>query len=482
MPASGLGWRGGGAMGYLTLLALGVGLFFLIRIMGSGLSSPVAPESTLISAERSQSVNVVFHVMSTLAAVIGLGFVLGRAGRLVGQPPVMGEVVAGILLGPSLLGAVWPDGMHFLIPSAKDDPGGQVLAGLKAVSQLGIVLYMFLVGLELNAASVVRRAGTAVFISHSSIVVSFLLGATLALGLFPSHSPAGVSFTPFALFLGVALAVSAFPILARIIHERGLAKTELGVTAMTCAAVDDGTAWCLVALVVGVARSQTTGAIVVVASLVAFIGFMIFTIRPLLARFSQRLDSNPGPLPPGVVSGIFLAVFISALTTELLGVHAVFGAFLFGTMMPHDGRLAREFSDKLKAPVTVLLLPAFFAYTGMRTEVGRVSGAEDWLWCVVVVIVATLGKFGGTLAAARLTGHSWREAAALGVMMNTRGLMGLIVLEMGLDLDLIGPKLFTILVLMALVTTLATSPLLSWLVQYSADASSSEEASGIRQV
>lgn len=454
-----------GLVGYLALLAAGVGLFFLIRSAGVGLQAPEVPDSPPVGKVRGGSVDVVFHLLTTLVAVIGLGFVLGRLGRLVGQPPVIGEVVAGILLGPSLLGAVWPEGMHFLIPDATRDPGGQVPAALKAVSQLGIILYMFLVGLELNAARLSDRAHSAIAISHASIVVPFVLGAALALGLYSTHAPAGVNFTSFSLFLGAAMAVTAFPVLARILTDRKMEKTELGVVALGCAAADDATAWCLLALVVGVAQSQASSALIVVAGAIAFMGFMFIVLRPVLVRFSRWIDSIPGPLPNAVVPATFLAVLAAALTTELIGVHAVFGAFVLGAILPHDGRLAREFSAKLKDPVTVLLLPAFFASTGMRTQIGLVSGWEDWLWCLAVVFVATLGKFGGTIAAARLTGYPWRESAALGVLMNTRGLMGLIVLDIGLNLGVIGPKLFTIMVLMALITTATTSPLLSLLTR-----------------
>jgi Kef-type K+ transport system membrane component KefB len=407
---------------------------------------------------------VVLHVTATLAAVIALGAVLGRLCRPLGQPPVIGEVLAGLVLGPSVLGAVAPGAMHALVPSPEADPNGQVAAGVQAVSQLGLVLYMFLVGLELNSARFRDQARAAVVIAHASIVVPFILGAALALGLYPALSHAGVPFTSFALFLGMAMAITAFPVLARILADRRMERTELGVVALGCAAAGDVTAWCLLALVVGVARAEVGGAVLVAAGTAAFIAAMFLGAGPLITRLSRWLDEITGPLPPSAVSGTFLLVPVAALATEAIGVHAVFGSFLLGAIIPHDSRIARDFSAKLKDPVTVLLLPAFFAYTGMRTQVGLVSSWQDWLWCGAITLVATAGKFGGTLVAGRLTGYGWRDAAALGELMNTRGLMELIVLNLGLDLGVISPTLFAMMVLMALATTVAAAPVLWWLM------------------
>jgi Kef-type K+ transport system membrane component KefB len=479
-----------GAAGYAGLLAAGVGLFLLVRSAGVGLTAPPAPpDAVRVGAATAGQVDVVFHVVATIAAVVGLGYVLGRLCRRVGQPAVVGEVMAGIVLGPSLLGAVWPDAMHLLIPSAAADPKGQVGAAVKAVAQLGVILYMFLVGLELNAGHLRGKAHAAVAVSHASIVVPFVLGAGLALVLYPRVSHAGVPFTSFALFMGAALAVTAFPVLARILADRGMERTPLGVTALGCAAADDATAWSLLALVTAVARAETTGAagvgpaaaagpaaapslsaagevwgaLAVVGGAVAYGAFMLVVARPLLARLAARLDARPGPLPPAAVSGLFVLVLLSALATEAIGIHAVFGAFVLGAVLPHDGRLARELSAKLKDPVTVLFLPAFFAYSGMRTEIGLLAGWEDWLLCGAIVLAATVGKFASTLFAARLAGESWRTAAALGALMNTRGLMGLIVLDVGLSLGVMSPRLFAMMVLMAVATTLLTAPALKLL-------------------
>ncbi|MDY3563179.1 cation:proton antiporter [Gemmata sp. JC673] len=447
--------------GYTALLVVGVGLVLLICRAGAGFT-PVPPAATAPAA--SKPVDVVLHVMATLVAVILLGTLLGRACRWVGQPSVIGEVVAGITLGPSLLGAVWPEAMHLLIPSATADPKGQVPAAIKAVATIGVVLYMFLVGLELNAVRLREQARSAVAVSHASIVTPFVLGSALALALYRPLAPSEVPFTSFALFMGVAMSITAFPVLARILTDRKMERTELGIVALGCAAADDVTAWCLLALIVGIAKSEMTGVAAVAVQATAFIAVMLLLIRPLAARLSARLDAAPGPLPPLVVSGTFLAVLASAMATEAIGIHALFGAFLLGAIVPHEGRLAREFAAKLRDPVTVLLLPAFFAYTGMRTQIGLVSSGQDWLWCGAIVLVATAGKFGGAMIAARLTGQSWRDAAALGALMNTRGLMELIVLNIGLDLGVISPTLFAMMVIMALVTTAMTSPVVSRLV------------------
>jgi len=453
-----------GAVGYLLMLAFGIGLFFLIRQVGEGsIAPPAPPEARPVGVAGHNQVPIVLHVLATLGTVLALGFVLGRLCRSIGQPPVIGEVIAGILLGPSLLGTISPEAMHLLIPSESQDPKRQVSSALKAISQFGVILYMFLVGLELNGARLKNHAKSFIAISHASIVVPFVLGAGLALWLYPNLSHDGVPFTSFALFLGVALSITAFPILARILADSKLDRTDLGIVALGCAAADDVTAWCLLALVVGVAEAKLGSSLLVGAAAGLFILGMFTVARPLLKKLTQHLDARPGPLPPYAVSGTFFLVLACAFGTEWIGVHAVFGAFLLGAVIPHESRIAKEFTAKLHDPVTVLLLPAFFATTGMRTELGLLSNRHDWLFVAAIIFVATLGKFGGTFAAARVTGQSWRDSAALGALMNTRGLMGLIVLDIGLEMGVISKTLFAMMVLMALATTLATAPTLRWL-------------------
>jgi len=442
--------------GYAGLLAVAIAAFFLIRAHGETLAAP-APEpgtSAGIGAATGKG-HALFHVLLALSAVIALGRLLGKAFTYVGQPPVIGEVVAGIALGPSLLGRVSPEGMEFLLP--KD-----AAPHLGVVAQLGAILYMFIVGLELNTGQLRAIARSVFAVSHVSIVLPFVLGAALALWLYPALSNSAIPFTSFALFVGVAMAITAFPVLARILTDRGLARTSLGVTALGAAAVGDVTAWCLLALVVGVAKAQIGAAMLVLLWSALFVAGMLLVVRPLVAVYVRR----HGDVPParGTIAIVIIGVLLASLTTEAIGIHAVFGAFLFGVLIPHDSRLARDIGRKLYDVVTVLLLPAFFAFTGLRTQIGLVSTGTEWAMCAAIVVVATAGKFGGAFLAARATGQTWREAAAVGSLMNTRGLMELIVLNIGLDLGVISPTLFAMMVIMALVTTMATAPALHFLL------------------
>ena len=318
---------------------------------------------------------------------------------------------------------------------------------------------MFLVGLELDAARLKNQARSALAISLTGIAVPFALGIAFAFWLHPHLSLAEVPFASFALFFGVALSITAFPVLARILDDFGLTRTGLGILALGCAAADDAVAWCLLALAVGVAQAQVGGALLTGALVGLFVLAMLAVVRPLLAKLMRHLDAQPGT-PSFAVPGLFLLILLSALATEGIGIHAVFGAFVLGAVLPHGSRIAKDFAAKIHDPVTVLLLPAFFATTGLRTRLGLLSGWEDWLIAAAIILVATLGKFGGCAIAARLTGQSWRDSAALGALMNARGLMGLIVLDIGLEMGVISERLFSMLVLMALATTLATAPML----------------------
>lgn len=439
------------ATAYAGMLLGAVGLFLVIRRLGETLAAPPPGIATAMrsgATGRLSPVDAAAHVLLALLAVAALGRLLGALLQRLGQPPVVGEVLAGIVLGPSLLGHVAPRMSEYILPPS-------VAPLLGGVALIGIVLYMFLVGLQLNPDLVRSRAHTTVATSHASIVAPFVLGAALALYLYPRLSTSDVRFTSFALFMGIAMSITAFPVLARILADRGLTRTELGAVALTCAAADDVTAWCLLALVVGVAQARIQDAVVVMALTVVFVALMFLVVRPILGRSLREFDRRPA----GHVLAI-VGVLLSALATEWIGIHAVFGAFLFGAVFPHDSAVARRLVGPLQKVVTTLLLPAFFAFAGMRTEIGLISGASQWLLCSLIIAVATLGKFGGTFAAARFTGMDWRGAAGLGVLMNTRGLMELVVLNIGLDLRVISPTLFTMMVLMALLTTVATTPAL----------------------
>lgn len=437
---------------YVGMLAAALGIFWLIRGAGQGL---VAPEP-LAAAKRgpaSASSDSLMHVLLALGAVIVVSRAMGALFKRLRQPAVIGEVIAGILLGPSLLGRVAPEVQAFLLPS-------NVAPFMSVIAQVGVILFMFLVGLHLDTGMLRKRTDTSIAISHASIVVPFTLGALLSLWLYPRVSTRDVPFTVFALFMGVSMSVTAFPVLARILTDRRLHTSRMGTIALACAAVDDVTAWCLLALVVGVVQADAHGAVLTVALTAVYIAVMLVAVRPAAQWLARRYE-HPSRVGQSTLAVLSVALLGSALATELIGIHALFGAFLLGAIIPHDSALARAAQDKLEDMVVVLFLPAFFAFTGMRTQIGLVSGWEQWLMVGVIIAVASVGKFGGTLAAAKLTGLGWKDSAALGVLMNTRGLMELIVLNVGLDLGVLSPSLFAMMVLMAVVTTLATAPALS---------------------
>lgn len=462
---SGVRWRAGA--GYLATVAAGVALFMLIRVLGENgaATAPVAqPSSALqLPASAISSGAVSFHVVLTLTVVLALGALFGHLCRMLGQPPVIGEIFAGLMLGPSLLGAISPEAMQLLIPSAAVDPQGQVSAALKSISQLGVIIYMFLVGLELDESSFRRQAGSLVAISHVSIVVPFVLGSALALFLYPQMAGPGVTFTSFALFAGVSLAITALPVLARILADQKLERTPLGMNAISCAAIGDVTAWCLLALVIGLSRSALDEFVTVLVSAVIFFGAVFYIVRPLVERAARRFDGTDLPLPPVAISAALFFALVAALITEEIGIHALIGAFALGVVVPHDSRIARETIGRLHWPITVLFLPAFFACTGMHTRIGLISGWSNILWCAAIILAATVGKVGGTYAASRAAGYLPPAALSLGVLMNSRGLMELIVLNIGLELGVINETLFTMMVVMALITTLATVPALKLL-------------------
>jgi Kef-type K+ transport system membrane component KefB len=443
------------ALIYAVLLTAVVLLYLLIRAYGERLAAPTRAAAQLgavAGPPGGHDADVMLHILLALSVVIAFARVGGMLFRLLRQPAVVGEIVAGTLLGPSLLGRVWPEAFTYLLPPT-------VAPFLDVLAQLGIILYMFLVGLELDAESVARQGHSAVAISHASIVVPFLLGTALALVLYPDVAAAGVPFTGFSLFVGVSMSVTAFPVLSRILTDLGLHKTPLGTTVLTCAAVDDVTAWCLLAVVVGVVEAHGTGSLITAAMAVAYIVFMIALARPTIGRLTLRQETA-GRLTQGMIAVVFVLLLLSALATDLIGIHAMFGAFALGAIIPSDSKLAREMTDRLEDVLVVLLLPTFFALTGLRTRIGLVSGLEAWLLCLLTIAVASIGKFGGSFVAARLTGLGWRDASALGVLMNTRGLAELIVLNIGLQLRVINPRVFAMLVVMSLATTLATTPIL----------------------
>ncbi|MGI8979556.1 MAG: cation:proton antiporter [Pirellulaceae bacterium] len=427
--------------------------FMAITGIGGQLTAPANAQSAVPLMKSAGGQASLAQLLLALIVLIVSCRCLGFVFRRLGQPPVIGEVIAGILLGPTLLGRVAPSALPYLLAPA-------AMPYLGMIAQLGIILYMFLIGLDFDIAALRSRGHAAAAISHASIIAPFILGALLALALYPVFSHDGVTFLVFALFLGMSMSVTAFPVLARILSDRGLHKTRLGAVALACAAMDDVTAWCLLALVIGIAQARLGAALGTLGLAGLYIAAMFLAVRPLLARL---LPTGEGRVSQRAAALVLAALFVSAWITECIGIHAVFGAFLLGVIIPRQGALIREMREKLEDVVSIVLLPAFFAFAGIRTQIGLVSGAENWLWCGAIILVACLGKFGGSLVAARLGGMNWRDSAALGILMNTRGLMELIVLNIGLDLGLISPLLYTLMVIMALVTTMTTTPVLNLL-------------------
>lgn len=444
---------------YFVLVGLPIlGVLALLQL-GQGLEAPAAAATAGVP-ERGAALE---HAGDLPTLLIQISVILA-ASRLVGmlfrklhQPQVMGEMVAGILLGPSLLGWVAPGVSAALFPP-------ESLGYLNALSQVGLLLFMFLVGLELDPQLLKGRGHAAVVTSHVSIFAPFFLGTLLALYLYPRVSDASVPFTSFALFVGIAMSITAFPVLARILTERNLLRTPLGSLTITCAAVDDVTGWCILAGVVLLVRTTASSMPlwVTIGGSAVYILAMLFVVRPVLGWLEKSYEKR-GKLAQDVMALIFLVVLLSGLVTEWLGIHALFGAFLAGAIMPKHHQFVVALTQKLEDVAVVLLLPLFFAFTGLRASIGLVSGAELWFYCGLIILVAIAGKFGGSTLAARITGTPWREAAALGILMNTRGLMELVVLNIGLDIGILSPTMFTMMVLMALVTTFMTSPMLEWI-------------------
>jgi Kef-type K+ transport system membrane component KefB/nucleotide-binding universal stress UspA family protein len=400
--------------------------------------------------------HIVVLVLVEVLIVIGLSRLVGLAFRQINQPLVIGEIVAGIMLGPSLFGMVAPELAVSLFPA-------ETIPFLNVLSQVGLIFFMFLIGLELNPKYLSGNLEIAVLTSHVSILVPFSLGSLLALILYPLVSSSEVPFTAFALFLGAAMSITAFPVLARIITENNLQRSRLGTLALTCAAVDDVTAWCLLAVAIAVARNGSIDqrAILTIIESLLYIGFMFTVGRWFLQRLASYYN-RAGRLNQLMMALIYSGVVASALITELIGIHLIFGAFLLGAVMPKNEGLVRELAIKTEDFVLIFLLPIFFAYSGLKTQVGLLNRPELWFLCGLVLFVAIAGKYIGTYVAARVCKISHREASALGWLMNTRGLTELIVLNIGLELKVISPLLFTMLVIMALVTTFMTSPLLEW--------------------
>ena len=429
---------------------------------GGEQSGAAVQESAVLVFRKNFSKNM-GHPLSRLLLQIAVIVVVSRFLAFlvarIGQPRVIGEIIAGIILGPSLLGLFWPGVTDFLFPA-------ESLPNIEVLSQLGLILFMFIIGLELDVHLLKHKAHTAIVVSHASIILPFFGGVSLAYFLYKSLAPPQISFLGFGLFMGIAMSITAFPVLARIIQERGLTQSPLGVLAITCAAADDVTAWCILAVVITIVEAGTvTSALFTILLSVIYVFTMLTLVRPGLQRLAASFTSTEN-LNRSFAVIAFVVLFLSALTTELIGIHALFGAFLAGVIMPAQADFRKMLAIKIEDVSLVILLPLFFASTGLKTQIGLLNDASAWLTCGLIILVAVVGKVGGSLAAAKFTGQSWSESLALGVLMNTRGLMELIVLSIGYDLGVLSPTVFTMMVLMALVTTFMTSPALSAIQYY----------------
>lgn len=398
-------------------------------------------------------------LLAQMAVILVVARAAGWVFQKVGQPAVVGEMAAGIALGPSLLGHYWPEAMAGLFPAKS-------LNNLKFVSQIGMLLFMFVVGLELDLRSLRGKAHKAVVISHASIVIPFSLGLGLAYFLYENWAPAGVQFASFGLFMGIAMSITAFPVLARIVRDRGLTGTPLGTLVITCAAADDVTAWCLLAAVVALVKAGSfVSALYIVALAALYVLLMLRGVRPLLARLVRR--SPAGVLSLSSLTAFFFTLVFSALLAEVIGIHALFGAFLAGAILPADEQLRETVRGKVQDVAVLLLLPLFFVFTGLRTEIGLLNAPGAWLVGAAIVAVAVAGKFLGSALAARAVGYGWPDSLSVGALMNTRGLMELVVLNIGYDLGILSPGIFTLMVLMALATTCMTGPALNAIQRFS---------------
>lgn len=456
------------AIFYITTIGGCSVLIYWIILLGKHLEhgrAVVAPESTNSPWDdfTASLLHNLQHPLALLLAQIVTIIIVARffgwICKKIGQPTVIGEIIAGIALGPSLLATHFPELSSALFPAAS-------LSNLQFLSQIGLILFMFVVGMELDLKVLKNRANDAVVISHASIIIPFALGIGLAYFIYQSFAPAGVQFIAFGLFLGIAMSITAFPVLARIVQERNMHKSRLGTVVITCAAADDITAWSLLAAVIAIVKAGSfVSALYTIALASGYVFLMIKVVSPFLRRIGDLHTSRENLSKP-VVAIFFLTLIISSYLTEIIGIHALFGAFMAGAIMPDNTKFRNVFIEKVEDVALVLLLPLFFVFTGLRTEIGLLN--DPYLWKVTgfIVLVAVAGKFAGSALAARFVGQNWKDSLTIGALMNTRGLMELVVLNIGYDLGVLTPQIFAMMVLMALITTFMTGPaldLINWI-------------------
>jgi Kef-type K+ transport system membrane component KefB len=449
-------------------------LFYIITILGfSGIIYTIILKGKMLEHGKKdgilqavdssgwQQFKEAYHNPSPLAILLLQIITIIAAARFLGwlfkkmhQPSVMGEIIAGILLGPSFVGIYFPEFSAFLFPSNS-------LANLQFLSQIGLILFMFIVGMELDIKLLRNSAKDAVVVSHASIIFPFALGVALAYFIYESFAPAHIGFISFSLFMGIAMSITAFPVLARIIQERGLSKTKLGTQVLTCAAADDITAWCLLAAVIAIVKAgSAVGALYTILVTFTYVLVMMKLVQPFLKKITDKYSREKTPGKQVVVI-FFITLIISAYTTEAIGIHALFGAFMAGVIMPSQLNFRSVFIEKIEDVSLVLLLPLFFVFTGLRTQISLLNDTHLWMVCGAIIAIAIIGKFLGSALAAKFTGQDWKDSLSIGVLMNTRGMMEMVVLNIGYDIGVLTPPVFAMMIIMALVTTFMTGPALN---------------------
>jgi Kef-type K+ transport system membrane component KefB len=450
---------------YITTIGFFSYAIYWIIIFGSRLELgkkirlPVASNSQWTEFKKTLFHNLEHPLAILLIQILTIILVARFFGwffKKIGQPTVIGEILAGILLGPSLLGLYFPEFSLALFPK-------ESLGNLQFLSQIGLILFMFVIGMELDIKVLKNKANDAVVISHASIIIPFALGMGLAYFVYDSFAPEGTQFISFALFLGIAMSITAFPVLARIIQERGMHKTKLGTVIITCAAADDITAWCILAIVIAIVKAGSfVSALYTIALAAMYVLVMLKLVRPFLKRIGD-VNAEKTHLTKSIVAIFFITLIFSSWATEVIGIHALFGAFMTGAIMPENTKFRDIFIEKVEDIALVLLLPLFFVFTGLRTQIGLLNDIYLWKITGVIIMVAVAGKFIGSALAARFVGQNWKNSLIIGALMNTRGLMELVVLNIGYDLGILTPEIFAMMVIMALVTTFMTGPALDFI-------------------
>src|SRR5450631_2361938 len=420
-----------------------------LHVPGKTLSNRNVQENIFQSKLRESLPRLLLQIVIIIAASRLLGLVFKK----IGQPAVIGETVAGIFLGPSLLGLLFPGVFHFIFPA-------ESLPNLRFLSQIGLILFMFMVGMELDIRLLRKQAFEAVIISHASIIIPFSLGIFLSFFLYEAYASGQTPFISFALFMGIAMSITAFPVLARIIRDRKLTDTPLGILAIGCAASDDVTAWCLLALLIAVIRSgSNVNAVFIIGMVIIYVFMMLVPVRMGLKKMQSLYEKGKIGYN-ALMAMMFTLLLFSSYCTEVIGIHALFGAFLAGIVIPKNQVLQKRMIDRISDVSLVMLLPIFFVYTGLRTHAGILNSGALWTGFGLILVCAVAGKFGGSALVARALGQTWRDSLSIGALMNTRGLMELVVLNIGYDMGILSTEIFAMLVIMALVTTFMTGPAL----------------------